>query len=105
MKMSVNPVTGKAIDNKRRLVFNETSMTFIPLARKEKVIRDPLNPSKLSVGQKLLFDPLQGKYLVTGGKLVFDPLQGKYIVLQKGEKLRFDPLCCKFAVVRRKRRS
>jgi len=103
MKMSINPLTGKAVDNKRRLVFDEQRIGYVSLAKGEKLIRDPLDPGRLSVGQKLLFDPLQGRYVVAGRKLRFDPLQGKYILLQKGEKLYFDPLTCKFMVVRKKR--
>ncbi len=103
MKMSINPLTGKAVDNKRKLVFNEQTITYVSLAKREKLIRDPLEPGKLSIGQKLLFDPLKAKYLVTGHKLVFDPLKGNYLVLQKGEKLRYDPLACKFVIVSKKR--
>jgi len=105
MRLSIDPLTGKPVDNKRRLVFDEQRIAYVSLAKGEKLIRDPLDPSKLSIGQKLLFDPLQGRYIVAGRKLRFDPLQGKYIVLQKGEKLRFDPLACKFVVVIKKRRS
>ena len=105
MKMRIDPLSGKRINNRRRLVFDEQTMNYVSLAKGEKLIRDPLDPGKLSVGQKLLFDPLQGRYIVAGHKLRFDPLQGKYIVLQKGEKLRFDPLGCKFVVVSKKRRS
>jgi hypothetical protein len=78
-------------------------MSYISLAKGEKLIRDPLNPRKLSIkarGQKVLFDPLQGKYLVRGHKLVFDPLKGNYITLEKREKLRYDPLRCEFVVSR-----
>jgi len=103
MKMSINPLSGKRIDNRRKLVFNEQTMNYVSLAKREKLIRDPLDPDKLSVGQKLLFDPLKAKYLVTGHKLSFDPLQGKFITLQKAEKLRYDPLACKFMVARKKR--
>ena len=103
MKMSINPLTGKVLNNRRRLVFDEQKIAYVSLAKGEKLIRDPLDPGKLSVGQKLLFHPLQGKYIVGAHKLGFDPLEGKYIVLQKGEKLRFDPLGCKFVVVRKKR--
>ena len=105
MKMSINPLSGKRIDNKRRLVFNEQRIAYASLAKGEKLIRDPLDPGKLSVGQKLLFHPLQGEYIVGAHKLGFDPLEGKYIVLQKGEKLRYDPLACKFVVASKKRRS
>lgn len=105
MKMSINPLTGKPVDNKHRLVFDEQRIAYASLAKGEKLIRDPLDPGKLSLGQKLLFDPLQGRYIIAGHKLTFDPLQGRYIVLQKGEKLRFDPLGCKFAVVIKKRPS
>ncbi len=100
MKMSINPLTGKIVNNRRKLVFDEQRIAYIPLAKGEKLIRDPLDPGNLSVGQKLLFHPLQGKYIVAAHKLVFDPLQGNYITLQKGEKLRFDPLACKFVVSR-----
>ena len=103
MKMSINPLTGKAVDNRRRLVFDEQRIGYVCLAKGKKLIRDPLDPGKLSIGQKLLFDPLKTKYLVTGHKLSFDPLQGKFIILQKGEKLCFDPLTCKFVVARKKR--
>jgi len=103
MNLSINPLTGKAVDNKRRLVFDERRIAYVSLARGEKLIRDPLDPGRLSVGRKLLFDPLQGSYIVTGRKLAFDPLQGKFITLQRGEKLRYDPLACKFVVARKKR--
>ncbi|GAJ02489.1 unnamed protein product, partial [marine sediment metagenome] len=100
MYMNINPLSGKRIDSRRRLVFDEQRIGYVSLAKGEKLIRDPLDPGKLSIGQKLLFDPLQGKYIVVGRKLRFDPLEGKFITLQKGEKLRFDPLACKFVVVR-----
>jgi len=103
MKMSINPLTGKVVNNRRRLVFDEQRVAYVSLAKGEKLIRDPLNPGKLSVGQKLLFEPLQGRYIVEAHKLGFDPLQGKFITLQKGEKLRFDPLGCKFVVVSKKK--
>ncbi|MBA7602338.1 hypothetical protein ES703_09427 [subsurface metagenome] len=103
MKMSIDPLTGRKVDNKRRLVFDERTMSHVSLVKGERLIRDPLNPRKLSIGQKLLFNPLQGRYIVAGRKLRFDPLEGKYITLQKGEKLRFDPLACKFVVARKKR--
>ncbi|MBA7609103.1 hypothetical protein ES703_16290 [subsurface metagenome] len=96
MKMNINPLTGQMIDNRRRLVFDEQTMSYVCLAKGEKLIRNPLKPGKLSIGKKLLFDPLQAKYLVAGHKLAFDPLQGKFITLQKGEKLRYDSLTCKF---------
>ncbi|MQY58132.1 MAG: hypothetical protein GH144_00790 [Clostridia bacterium] len=99
MKMSINPLSGKRIDNRRKLVFDEQTMNYVSLAKGKKLIRDPLDPGKLSVGQKLLFHPLQGKYIVGAHKLGFDPLQGKYITLQKGEKLRYDPLRCEFVIV------
>ncbi len=105
MKMSIDPLTSKIVDNRRKLVFDEQRIAYVSLAKREKLIRDPLDPGKLSVGQKLLFDPLQGRYIVAGRKLGFDPLQGKFITLQKGEKLSFDPLACKFVVVSKKRRS
>ncbi|GAJ09062.1 unnamed protein product [marine sediment metagenome] len=103
MHLSINPLSGKRIDSRRRLVFDEQRIGYVSLAKGEKLIRDPLNLDKLSIGQKLLFDPLQGKYIVAGYKLGFDPLQGKFITLQKGEKLRYDPLGCKFVVVSKKR--
>ena len=103
MKMNINPLTSKVVDNRRKLVFDEQRIVYVSLAKREKLIRNPLDPGKLSIGQKLLFDPLQGKYIVAGHKLGFNPLEGKYIVLQKAEKLCFDPLACKFVVVTRKR--
>jgi hypothetical protein len=103
MKMSIDPLTGRKVDKRRRLVFDEQRIAYVSLAKGERLIRDPLNPGRPSIGQKLLFDPLQGRYLVTGHKLRFDPLQGRYIVLQKAEKLCFDPLACKFIVARKKR--
>jgi len=103
MKMSIDPLTGRKVDKRRRLVFDERTMSHVSLAKGERLIRDPLNPGKPSIGQKLLFDPLQGRYIVAAHKLAFDPLQGRYIVLQKAEKLCFDPLACKFMVARKKR--
>jgi len=105
MKMSINPLTGRPVDNRRRLVFDEQRIAYVSLGKGEKLVRDPLDPGRLSVGRKLLFDPLRGKYIAAGRKLRFDPLEGKYITLQKGGKLRFDPLACKFVVVTRKRCS
>lgn len=58
MKMSIDPLTGKSVNNRRRLVFDEERIGYVFLAKGEKFIRDPLDPGKLSVGQKLLFDLL-----------------------------------------------
>ena len=66
MKTSINPLTSRIADNRRRLVFDEQRIGYVSLAKGEKLIWDPLDPGKLSIGQKLLFDPLQGKYIVAG---------------------------------------
>ncbi len=36
MKMNVNPLSGKRIDNRRRLVFDEQTVSYISLAKGEE---------------------------------------------------------------------
>ncbi len=50
MKMSINPLTSRKVNNRRRLVFDEQTMSYVSLAKGEKLIREPLNPGKLSIG-------------------------------------------------------
>ncbi len=43
MKMSIDPLTGKRINDRRRLVFDEQRIAYASLAKGEKLIRDPLD--------------------------------------------------------------
>ncbi|GAI65835.1 unnamed protein product [marine sediment metagenome] len=102
MYMSVNPLTGKAVDSRQNLVFDITSMSFVSLPKGKKLIRNPLRPNELVIGSRVSFNPLKPNEIVTDGKLIFDPLKGEYIRLKNGEKLVYDNIECKF-VVKRKR--
>jgi len=100
MRMNVNPLTGQVVDSKRRLVFDEVSMSYISLGKGEKLIRNPLKPREIFIGRKLTFNPLEPNKVVLDQKLAFNPLEGRYIGLKKGEKLRFDHEKCKYIVKR-----
>lgn len=100
MRMSVNPLTGEKVNNRLNFVFNPTSMSFIPLPKGMKLIRNPLKPEKLVVGRKVIFNPLNPNKVITDGKLAFDPLKGEYVKLRDGEKLVYDNIKCKFLVKR-----
>jgi hypothetical protein len=42
MNLSINPLTGKAVDNKRRLVFDEQRIAYVSLAKGENLSGIPL---------------------------------------------------------------
>ena len=98
MYMSVNPLTGEKVNNRRNLVFNPTTMSFVSLPKGKKLLRNPLKPTELVVGSKVTFNPLKPNEVITDGKLAFDPLKGEYVKLGDGEKLVYDNVECKFVV-------
>lgn len=125
MRMSINPSTGEHLGRDQRLVFDEQKMSYVSLARGERLLTHPVTSERRKVEgkHKLVFDWREGKFVFLpkeknllenpfdptkaylAKKLCFDLLKGTYISLQKGEKLRFDLLKNKFVIVRRKRRS
>lgn len=119
MKMQVNPLTLEKVDPTRKLVFDQQKMKFVPLAKGERLLRNPVTFEQKIVREKcrLVFDWQRMKFIflpkekrllqnpltleqVISNRLEFNPITGKFVPLERGEKLAFHPSRRKYIVLK-----